>query len=1050
MSPQQEVTPSLVQQMLSDESLSELGLDLNDRVKLIKLYQSLRNDESRQTLAIRKYLESSVARSARMDQSGQKMLLSTVFKLFADAAPEDPAEMKEKALKRLNQQKKKASDAIGTLTTQADPNEKQQRLISFAQAGDLTKFLGKILDPKSDLATLPIKARGSYLIFGNALSNQQLNNSLTDYVNRNASADLGESIVNDKDAAERAIESDVLKFFGTAEGKQALAPLLNNRAVSSSKVGERLPGIIAKQLAYNISSRSQVLFHRGLLQEADTDIRAIEAGGEGADAVIARSQMDRLEEAVKNARALHDQLGIPSAFPFNPNGTIDTGSSDDADKLPFSAAGTAAGSFSDMIQLFSKNPEAARQFMSGRNVDPITTAVFRFQENRLASAEDPRFLLWRQQTGSTGEGAPSYNEYSKFLRQTSRAQRGGMFGPTTRRTGDVRLIAYTDRKGAVDTDSGALYFFRAGTGESVPVEEVAEVGDAAVREADVVLFDFQARDARGKPVINERQRNQIGVAISGLGGARKETVDALRSEGARVLYDKRSGEFVVLDKDRKVLAKDVIAGNDAQQLMDYASNSKIADVLGTVSGFRQGKSDNRAETGSLKDLQVGDQETQSAAYIPKGFGYTVAPPTRYTSGEVVYVPGQGLVVNIMDKGAEGRGDERLISIPAEDILFSTERGVEGYREGVKKLTKMLEDQGIEEDEAARILEEATFKEEEFDRAFRRPLRAVLGDLFKGRERRAKVTAREATLPMVRAQTMPEAVEVEEEAEVVEAEAPTETPTAEAAALRAAAAGAGAGRGRGAGGRGAGRGRGAGASTVPTAEEFEEERRRARLATEAAAAPPTAEELEAERRRARLATEAEAEEAATAPPKEPDLAALMEYSAEVDAAYKDIADQTGEHYSTQGPGVRDFSRVLGALDRKILEDIDKEGGIPASATLLELPPIRDGAYDLGPTIGAGDPDRPEGLVAKKAEPEGVPLSTQISKYAAALGSGITATRPDGSIDTRPMYERIGAALSEADRELQKENARRKIEDAQDQEGAEFEELPKTGDPERFVG
>jgi len=143
-------------------------------------------------------------------------------------------------------------------------------------------------------------------------------------------------------------------------------------------------------------------------------------------------------------------------------------------------------------------------------------------------------------------------------------------------------------------------------------------------------------------------------------------------------------------------------------------------------------------------------------------------------------------------------------------------------------------------------------------------------------------------------------------------------------------------------------------------------------------------------------------------------------------------------------------VLGALDRKILEDIDKEGGIPASATLLELPPIRDGAYDLGPTIGAGDPDRPEGLVAKKAEPEGVPLSTQISKYAAALGSGITATRPDGSIDTRPMYERIGAALSEADRELQKENARRKIEDAQDQEGAEFEELPKTGDPERFVG
>ena len=811
MSPQQAVTPDLVSQMLSEESLSEMGFDLNEQVKLFRLYQSIKKDESNQALAIRKYLESSVARAARMDQSAKKMQLTTVFKLFADAAPGNPAEMKDKALRRLNQQKDEASKKIETLRVQADPSAEQVKLISFAQAGDLPQFLGKILDPKSNLATLPIKKRGSYLLFGNALKNQQLNDSLTGYINRNVSAELGDSIVRDKDAAERAIESDVLKFFDTNAGRQMLAPIMTNPAVRNSKVGERLPGIIAKQLAYNISSRSQVLFHRGLLQEAETDIRAIEEGGEGANAVIARSQMDRLEEAVKNARALHDQLGIPSAFPFNPNGTIDTGNTDDSDKLPFSVAGTAGSSFSDMIQLFSKNPEAARQFMSGRSVDPITAAVFRFQENRLASAKDPRFLLWRQQTGSTGEGAPNYNEYTKFLRQTSRAQQGGMFGPTTRRTGDVRLIAYTDRKGAVDTDSGALYFFREGTGESVPVEEVAEVGDAAVREADVVLFDFQARDARGKPVINEKQRNQIGVAISGLGGAQKETVDALRSEGARVLYDKRSGDFVVLDRDRKVLARDVIAGADAQQLMDYASNSKIADVLGTVSGFRQGKSDNRAQTGSLEGLKVGDQETQSAAYIPKGFGYTVAPPTRYTSGEVVYVPGQGLVVNIMDKGAQGRGDERLISIPAEDILFSTERGVEGYREGVKKLTKMLKDQGIKDDAAARILEEATFKEEEFDRAFRRPLRAVLGDLFKGRERRAKVTAREATLPTLRTQTLPEAAEIKEEAEVVEPEAPKETPTPEAAALRAAGAGAGAGagRGRGAGGRGAG-GRGAGA------------------------------------------------------------------------------------------------------------------------------------------------------------------------------------------------------------------------------------------------
>ena len=161
MSPQQEVTPSLVQQMMSDESLSELGFDFDDRVKLFKLYQSLRNDESRRAMAVRKFVDSTVARSARMDQSGQKILLSTVFKLFADAAPGDPAEMKAKALKRLKQQKEKASKAINTLSVQADPSEDQQKRISFAQAGDLPKFLGQILDPESNLATLPIKKRGS-------------------------------------------------------------------------------------------------------------------------------------------------------------------------------------------------------------------------------------------------------------------------------------------------------------------------------------------------------------------------------------------------------------------------------------------------------------------------------------------------------------------------------------------------------------------------------------------------------------------------------------------------------------------------------------------------------------------------------------------------------------------------------------------------------------------------------------------------------------------------------------------------------------------------
>ena len=280
--------------------------------------------------------------------------------------------------------------------------------------------------------------------------------------------------------------------------------------------------------------------------------------------------------------------------------------------------------------------------------------------------------------------------------------------------------------------------------------------------------DGRSVDKDGNPIIDKQKKNTVGMAIAAT--ASDEMRNALRSEGAQVYFDKTTGDTVILDKNRVVLATQRLEGEDLNRLTTLGSNSEVADVLGDLSGFSKLESDNAVESGGLAGVVEGAQANQFSPYVPAGFAYTSEAPMTTLSGELVYVPGQGMVANVMTRGKRGRGDEGMITIPVEDIVSTSNRGREGYEKAKQEFAQSLAaNEDLTEDQIAEILESQTFGVDEYRKVFRRPLRVAFNDVFKGRERRAKVEAKKGTMPFQKALS-----EVEKTEEEVSDE-PTETP-----------------------------------------------------------------------------------------------------------------------------------------------------------------------------------------------------------------------------------------------------------------------------------
>lgn len=781
------------------------GLSLKDKATLTRLLISLDKNETAKATAAKKQLLSLFTLAAKSQGKKRDLYTSALNKYLAAHDPGDFDEQIAKAQSGYKKQRDKASSELEQIAKQKDLTDAERTVIQRATASDFGDFVVGVFDVDGKTVAMPAKKYGTYRIFANMADDSSLYDDIDQVVRRNSTLEQGEAFVRNAAAESPKLKEAYLKYLTKDDtGQQLVGRIRQINPRLFNKNEEQVLDTLATQMANSTRLAALQTYYESDLSEATANLDDLGSGDPDRIGSAAGGWTAKLLDDADEFALQYVNLAM-SRFP-DPEMPGLTG--EDAEGLGLGTASSLAGSDTELLaKLIGASPEAARSLLGKQ--DPVTKAVLAFEDARTDAVNNPNFLLWRQQTGSPGEGVPSFNEFRRYNQQAMRAQRGGVFGPTTKRTGDIRLIRYRDRTGAAETDAGTIYFYDE-NGAPVRPEVVGEKADSAVRNASVVMFDLRGEGADGRsvdkdgnPIIDKQKKNTVGMAIAAT--ASDEMRNALRSEGAQVYFDKTTGDTVILDKNRVVLATQRLEGEDLNRLTTLGSNSEVADVLGDLSGFSKMESDNAVKSGGLAGVIEGAQANQFSPYVPAGFAYTSEAPMTTLSGELVYVPGQGMVANVMTRGKRGRGDEGMITIPAEDIVSTSNRGREGYEKAKQEFAQSLAaNENLTKDQRAEILESQTFGEDEYRKVFRRPLRVAFNDVFKGRERRAKVEAKKGTMPFQKALSKVEKTE-EEVSDEPTTDAPAETTTPPATV------GTGGGGRRGAGGTGAG-GTGAGTGT----------------------------------------------------------------------------------------------------------------------------------------------------------------------------------------------------------------------------------------------
>ena len=788
------------------------GLSLKEKTTLTRLLISLDKNETAKATAAKKQLLSLFTLAAKSQGKKRDLYTSALNKYLAAHDPGDFNEQIEKAQSGYKKQRNKASSELDQLEKQMKLNNTEFSLIEGATRDDFNSFLKGIFQVDGRNVPIPVGKYGTYRIFANMAGDNTLYDEIDQVVRGNSTLEQGEAFVRNAAAeSPKLVEAYRRYLTQDADGQEIMRRIQEIKPSTFNKNEQQVLNTLATQMANSTRLAALQTYYESDLDEATANLEDLGSGDPNRIGSAAGGWTAKLLEDADEFALQYVNLAM-GRFP-DPEMPSLTG--EDAEGLGLGSASSLAGSDTELLaKLIGASPEAARSLLGKQ--DPVAKAVLAFEDARTDAVNNPNFLLWRQQTGSPGEGVPSFNEFRRYNRQAMRAQRGGVFGPTTKRTGDIRLIRYRDRTGAAETDAGTIYFYDE-NGAPVRPEVVGEKADSAVRNASVVMFDLRGEGADGKsvdkdgnPIIDTQKRNTVGMAIAAT--ASDEMRNALRSEGAQVYFDKTTGDTVILDKNRVVLATQRLEGEDLNRLTTLGSNSEVADVLGDLSGFSKMESDNAVESGGLAGVIEGAQANQFSPYVPAGFAYTSEAPMTTLSGELVYVPGQGMVANVMTRGKRGRGDEGMITIPAEDIVSTSKRGREGYEKAKQEFAQSLAaNENLTDAQRAEILESQTFGDDEYRKVFRRPLRVAFNDVFKGRERRAKVEAKKGTMPFQKA--LSKVTKTEEEVSDEPTKTPTE-PTTDAPAetttppATGGTGGTGGGR-RGTGGVGAGGAGGAG-------------------------------------------------------------------------------------------------------------------------------------------------------------------------------------------------------------------------------------------------
>lgn len=321
-----------------------------------------------------------------------------------------------------------------------------------------------------------------------------------------------------------------------------------------------------------------------------------------------------------------------------------------------------------------QDPETAMQMMSllsGQQMNPIMRGMLDYRKRVASAHKDPAFAQWRMARGIPTVHPVSDAEYSRYMRQ---ARRVGRPGYSAKRTGALREIEYADRSYGVDAGPAGMLFFSDESGQYLTPEEVEQRAHQDLQDSKVVEFNLAESD----DVLI-----RVGNAIRGVGTDESEAaaeflqklekLSPAQRARARVLFDKKTGDIVLLDKDRKVAFADKISGDtdDMEALRRFAADPDMAGVAASGREGSRGRGGNALT--DISGAKEGDQ-LNVGFYVPKGLDLRTEPPKTTTIGEVVSIPGSDpRFANVMQ---EVNGEKRIVQVPLSDIVgqkgFDTE------------------------------------------------------------------------------------------------------------------------------------------------------------------------------------------------------------------------------------------------------------------------------------------------------------------------------------------------------------------------------------------
>jgi hypothetical protein len=432
-----------------------------------------------------------------------------------------------------------------------------------------------------------------------------------------------------------------------------------------------------------------------------------------------------------------------------------------------------------------------------RRVDPDTDQILKYLKYVDTLADNPRFQLYRQSRGITSTARPSFAETQKYRRDIER-----MGNPLTaplyrhKRTGDVRRVEAIATELGYDTPVGMLFF--ADEGQYLTPQQVDAISAEDLKTAQFVEFDLSNETLRGRvfaAVADDEMRKALNVVENSEEGFK---------DRARMVYDKNSGKFAILDDQLRVRFQGGIAEDQQGAILIDATNPDFAEPAGSARGYQANQKKNALSQEEFDSIIAADRNEQVSAlgaYLP----VSRAKPARTTFfGELTYVPGQDPnEFYFLLEGADGRKQLRKI-----DGLNPSTKDRQIF--SVVKIGTTEEDLKAYNDSTG-----ANLNMRQFRRMTRPPLAG------RGRtESRADRQARRARVKAGDTISKAETIEPIEFTKEEVAETPVETP-AEDTAGKAPATGSADGRGVSSVSRAlrAGAGAGAGVDILPTPEKI---------------------------------------------------------------------------------------------------------------------------------------------------------------------------------------------------------------------------------------